>query len=151
MYNFSEVKEMTLGEKIVVLRKKLNLTQEKLSERIGVSRQTLSNWESDITSPDIKQAIELSKIFKISLDELVSNQVEVQSKKTLLTNLIGETCYLDINDEDLMVDLYDIEYKIVDINNEYIKVEYQDKKDTIIKLIDMDLVDSIKVIKKVQE
>ena len=47
---------MAIGKKIVSLRKKYNFTQEKLAERIGVSRQTLSSWESDITSPDLQQA-----------------------------------------------------------------------------------------------
>lgn len=45
---------MTIGEKIVELRKKNNYTQEKLADNLKVSRQTISNWESDITSPDLK-------------------------------------------------------------------------------------------------
>ena len=48
---------MTLGNKIVELRKKRNLTQEQLSEKLGITRQTLSNWEKDITNPDIIQEI----------------------------------------------------------------------------------------------
>lgn len=140
---------MTLGEKLVELRKKLNLTQEKLAEKIGVSRQTLSNWESDITSPDIKQAKELSNIFNISLDDLTSNHLEVKCSHSILSRLIGETCYLDIDDEEVM--LVNNEYKVIDINNDYIKVEFQYKKDTIIKLIDMNLIQSIKVIKKEQD
>ena len=63
-----------IGKKILELRKKNNLSQEKLAESIGVSRQTISNWELGETSPDLKQAGELSKILNISLDELVGNE-----------------------------------------------------------------------------
>lgn len=66
---------MELGEKILELRKKSNLSQEQLAEMVDVSRQTISKWELSETCPDIKQAKELSKIFKISLDELVDNDI----------------------------------------------------------------------------
>ena len=61
---------MEIGNKILELRKKNNLSQEALAEKIGVSRQTISKWELGETSPDIKQAKELSKVFNVSLDEL---------------------------------------------------------------------------------
>ena len=67
---------MELGNKILELRKKNNLSQEQLAEKLDVTRQTISKWELGETSPDIKQARELSKIFKISLDELVDNDVK---------------------------------------------------------------------------
>ena len=47
---------MDLGKKVASLRKKNNLTQESLAEKIGVTRQTISKWELGETSPDIKQA-----------------------------------------------------------------------------------------------
>ena len=64
---------MDLGKKVVILRKKNNLTQESLAEKIGVTRQTISKWELGETSPDIKQAKLLAAEFNISLDELVNN------------------------------------------------------------------------------
>lgn len=67
---------MTLGEKLYQLRKNSNLTQEQLSEKVGVSRQTISKWELDETAPDIKQAQLLSRIFNISLDELTGNDTK---------------------------------------------------------------------------
>ena len=66
---------MNLGNKILEFRKKLNLSQEQLAEKINVTRQTISKWELNETIPDIKQAKELSKIFKISLDELTDNDI----------------------------------------------------------------------------
>ena len=66
---------ISLGEKIANLRKKNNFSQEDLAERVGVTRQTISKWELNETSPDIVQAKTLSKIFNISLDELTSNDI----------------------------------------------------------------------------
>lgn len=66
---------MSLGNKILNLRKKSNLSQEQLAEQLNVTRQTISKWELEETSPDIKQAKKLSEIFKISLDELVDSDI----------------------------------------------------------------------------
>lgn len=66
---------MDFGDKILSLRKKANLSQEQLAEKMKVTRQTISKWELNETVPDIKQAKELSKIFKISLDELTDNDI----------------------------------------------------------------------------
>lgn len=71
-----------LGENILKLRKKQGLSQEHLAEKIGVTRQTISNWELGESSPDIKQAKELSKIFNISLDQLVGNTKYVYNNKS---------------------------------------------------------------------
>ena len=68
-------KNMNLGNKIMSLRKKNNLSQEELAEKVGVTRQTISKWELEETAPDINQAVILSKIFKVSLDDLTNNDV----------------------------------------------------------------------------
>jgi len=65
-----------IGDKILELRKKNDLSQEKLAEKIDVTRQTISNWELNTTVPDLKQASELAKVFNVSLDELVGNNKE---------------------------------------------------------------------------
>ncbi len=44
---------MTIGKMIVKLRREKRISQEKLAELLGISRQTLSNYENDITSPDL--------------------------------------------------------------------------------------------------
>ncbi len=67
---------MQIGNKIMNLRKNNNLSQEELAEKVGVSRQTISKWELNETSPDLKQAKKLSEIFNISLDELVDNDIK---------------------------------------------------------------------------
>ena len=67
---------MEIGNKIMELRKKNNLSQEELAEKVGVARQTISKWELGETAPDLKQAKKISKIFNISLDELVDNDIK---------------------------------------------------------------------------
>ena len=67
---------MEIGEKIMNLRKKNGLSQEELAEKVSVARQTISKWELGETSPDLKQAKELSKIFNVSLDELTNNDIK---------------------------------------------------------------------------
>ena len=67
---------MEIGKKITVLRKNNKLSQEDLAEKLGVTRQTISKLELGQTYPSINQAKELSKIFNISLDELVNNDIK---------------------------------------------------------------------------
>ena len=66
---------MEIGKKITELRKKNGMSQEKLAEKLDVARQTISKWELNETAPDLKQSKELSKLFNVSLDELVDNAV----------------------------------------------------------------------------
>lgn len=64
---------MNFSEKLYELRKKESLSQEELAEKVGVSRQTISKWEMGQSSPEMEKLVNLSKIFDISLDELVGN------------------------------------------------------------------------------
>lgn len=67
---------MTIGKKILELRKKANLSQEDLAQELGITRQTISNWELDISSPDIKQAKEIAIFFHTSLDDLTESGMQ---------------------------------------------------------------------------
>ena len=67
---------MTISERLYNLRKEKKVSQEELANELGVSRQTISKWELGETSPDLKQSKELSKIFKVSLDELTNNDIK---------------------------------------------------------------------------
>lgn len=83
---------MGLGNKLQSLRKKLNISQEQLAEQLNVTRQTISKWELEETTPDIKQAKKLSEIFKVSLDELLDTNirdtvVEKVSNTEKMTNI----------------------------------------------------------------
>ena len=66
---------MTLGEKIARQRKELNYTQEQLADILGVSRQSISKWESDISYPETDKLIELGKLFDCSMDYLLKEEI----------------------------------------------------------------------------
>ena len=145
----------TIGSKIIELRKKHNFTQERLAEKVGVSRQTLSSWESDITSPTLAQANVLAKVFKISLDELADNDIEMEckgrSQNQIFHNLIEQTCYLTLIDDILDIDFTSTTpVKVLSVNDDFIKVEYRKGKKIIMKLVDMDLIIAIKVVEGVE-
>ena len=63
---------MTLGQRISEYRKKLGVSQEELGDRLGVSRQAVSKWETDIASPDMENLLALSREFGISVAELTA-------------------------------------------------------------------------------
>ena len=65
---------MTFGQKIKYLRNQKNLTQKELAEKMNVTFQTISKWESDTNEPDIESIRMLSKIFDCSLDYLFDNE-----------------------------------------------------------------------------
>lgn len=67
---------MTLGAKLAKLRKENNYTQEQLAERLGVSRQSISKWESDLAYPETEKLIRLGELFDCSLDYLLRESVE---------------------------------------------------------------------------
>ena len=84
---------MGLGNKLQSLRKKLNISQEQLAEQLNVTRQTISKWELEETTPDIKQAKKLSEIFQVSLDELLDTNirdavVEKVTNTEKMTNIV---------------------------------------------------------------
>lgn len=68
---------MTVGEKIVQLRTGMNISQEQLSEIIGVSRQSVSKWEMDQALPQIDKVLQLAELFHVSLDELLLDKIEI--------------------------------------------------------------------------
>lgn len=119
---------MTLGNKIVELRKKRNLTQEQLSEKLGITRQTLSNWEKDIPNPDIIQAKNIASFFKITLDDLTDNKLEINcSKKNILCNLVNKNCNLDMLSDDHN-EVFGKVCTILEANDEFVKFSFKDKK-----------------------
>lgn len=67
---------MTFSEKLVGLRRKAGLSQEELASRLEVSRQAVSKWESGQTLPDLERAAALSRLFGVSLDYLLKEELE---------------------------------------------------------------------------
>lgn len=80
---------MNIGSIISELRKKNNLTQEQLAEKLNVTRQTISKWECNETSPSLEDAGKLASIFNVSLDELVGNKNILEEKVSNVERLAG--------------------------------------------------------------
>ncbi len=67
-----------LSERIYTFRRKSGLSQEQLAEKIGVSRQAISKWESGTSTPELEKLLALSDCFHITLDELVKGEAADQ-------------------------------------------------------------------------
>lgn len=66
---------MSLGENLQFLRKRNNITQEELAEKLEVSRQSVSKWESDNTYPEMDKLIQLSQMFHCQIDDLIQKDI----------------------------------------------------------------------------
>ena len=67
---------MILADKIISLRKKAGWSQEELAEQLGVSRQSVSKWEGAQSIPDMDKLLQLSRIFGVSTDYLLKDEIE---------------------------------------------------------------------------
>ena len=65
---------MNLGERICRLRNERNMSQGDLADALGVSRQSISKWETNGSVPDLDKLVKLSELFDISLDELIAGK-----------------------------------------------------------------------------
>lgn len=70
---------MTLAEKILSLRTRRGLSQDELAERLGVSRQSVSKWETAQSTPDLDKILRLADLFGVSVDELVRDEAQPHS------------------------------------------------------------------------
>lgn len=82
---------MSLGNSLFHARKKCGLSQEDVAEKLGVSRQTVSKWETDETVPDIRQSKRMAVLFHVSLDELVDFDLDVQEIQEAIDRTREET------------------------------------------------------------
>lgn len=89
---------MKLSEKIYSLRRKNGLSQEQLAQRLDVSRQAISKWESGVSVPENDKLIALSKYFAVSVDYLIKEDIDtpdspaqpsVENKTDVIVRYIG--------------------------------------------------------------
>lgn len=107
---------MTLetANRLYELRKKHNLSQEELAEKLGVSRQAVSKWERSEASPDTDNLIALAKIYNLSLDELIYGEKEGKKEEPKAepeqepeTEIEDEEEYEEEYEDDLYIDIDD--------------------------------------------
>lgn len=82
---------MSFGNNLFQARKKVGLSQETIAEKLGVSRQTISKWETDETIPDIYQSKKLAKLYHLSLDELIEFDADVKEIEQIIKNTNEKT------------------------------------------------------------
>ena len=72
-----EVIGMSIGSKLAQARRAANLTQEQLAERLGVTRQAVSRWESDAAYPETDKIIRMAQLLNVSCDYLLRDDIEL--------------------------------------------------------------------------
>lgn len=80
---------MNLGNSLFQARKKRGLSQEEVAEKLGVSRQTISKWETGETLPDIQQSKRLALLYHLSLDELIDFDMDVAEVQQAIERTSG--------------------------------------------------------------
>lgn len=108
---------MSLGEHLFCARKKKGLSQEEVAEKLGISRQTVSKWETDETLPDICQSKKLAVLYGLSLDELVEFDIDIQEIQEVIDRTSG-----DVSDKIDWTKAWSRKYPIL--------VRYQEEVDT---------------------
>lgn len=136
---------MTLGETIKYYRSQLNLSQTELGDRIGVSRQAVTKWETDTGIPDINNIQSLAKVFHVSIDTLLSHyidtpymskiQYDLDTPKDFDINLgtLGDVSIEGYEGEKLLIQLSSSSYS--DLQKDF-KIKFDDNKER----LDVDLV-----------
>lgn len=151
-----------LGEKLVTLRKKHGYSQQELADKLSVTRQTISNWECGQGAPALDKAAELARIYHLSIDDLVGEQVElvVKEKETatnrLLKCLKGKCVKLSVSD---LADFIDMALdcgrndvvRVLEVNEEWLRIAYSRKKEQVIRLVDVNAILGFEIVEEAQQ
>lgn len=78
---------MSLGSSLYNARKQSGLSQEEVAEKLRVSRQTISKWETDETLPDIRQSKGLAMLYHLTLDELIEYNFDEQQARQMIESV----------------------------------------------------------------
>ena len=95
-----------IQDKLLALRKRSGMSQQEVADTVGVTRQTISNWELGQGSPTLDKAAELARLYGVSLDDLASDEVEIVTRERrerkhdfhILKSLVGKTATLELAD-----------------------------------------------------
>lgn len=143
----------TLPEKLRTLRRKQGLSQQDVAERLGITRQTVSNWEAGQGSPALDRAMQLATLYRVSLDELASTEVGVRPATPVaspddaprdlhvLQMAAGRTCKLGFSDTDLSLRIpSERPVHVTGVDADWLRVEYEvgRAKPPVRELIDVD-------------
>ena len=117
---------MKFSEKLTKLRKENNLSQEALADKLDVSRQSVSKWESGQTYPEMDKLLTLCKIFNVTLDDLTNDSINYSDVNKKSKNTINSFID-DINMDDIKVNIGEKINEIYKAKDKIIKL-YNDNK-----------------------
>ena len=148
-----------LGNKISRKRKDLGMTQTDFAEKLSVTRQTVSRWESGTVMPDIDKIGDIASILGVSCDYLLKDDVtedtgaENRTSATkgisrLLKGAVGRKVRLSFFDGEADVDLYNTDCRILEFEGNWMKVAADTKKRHIEKLIPVSSVLSLEIMEE---
>jgi len=95
---------MILAEKIMSLRKQLNLSQEELADKLNVSRQSISKWELGSSIPELNKIIQMSELFGVSTDYLLKDDADDEGVVTTI-NLENDKHFVTLEEANKYLDL----------------------------------------------
>ena len=119
-----------LGDKLYSLRKNRKISQEEFAEILNTSRQNISKWERNESKPDIDKLIIIARLFNVSIDYLLSYEINFSNVDNFL-NKLKECCkknefIIDINDIRLWCSKYTNNFELHVYSAEYLLVAYID-------------------------
>jgi len=148
--------------KLAKKRRDLGITQTDFAEKMMVSRQTVNRWESGAVLPDIEKIADIADILGVSCDYLLKDGVmeeadvggeASEADRTpgkLIENIVGAEVKLDFCEDETDIDLYDVVCRVVSISGNWLKVEFDNKKTIVEKLIPLSSVASIELVKEAE-
>lgn len=89
-FNLDEKAKKDFKDRLILLRKKQGWSQEDLAEKVDVTRQTISKWESRQTMPEVDKVIKLSKLYNLTMDELLYGEDKIETESIKSNTVIAE-------------------------------------------------------------
>lgn len=147
-----------IGERMIEFRKKQGYSQQEVADILEVSRQTISNWESNQGAPTIDKAKQLAQLYHVSMDDLVGHNINILTKSrpmsSLLQHVIGKECNIEYGDDEDLLCAHE-HLKVIDVQEDWVKVEYQRtkegsfmKKETVIGFIELSKIRGFRIMKE---
>ena len=123
---------MQLREQLIQLRDKYGLSQQEFADRLGVTRQTVSNWEQGQGAPSLDKAAELARLYGVTLDDLANDEVSVVSSGRatcrdlhVLERFVGKRVTVGFMDDDERGAIVGAE--LLGVTENWLRVSYAQK------------------------
>ncbi len=143
-----------LGNKIAAKRKALGIPQISLAEKLCVTRQTVSRWESGDVLPDIEKIPDIAEILGVSCDYLMKDDVSEEDLPVstgvsrLLRDTAGRKCILEFFEDEGDYDLFGAVCTVIEFQGSWMKVGADTKKGHVEKLLPLSSIRSLQIVKE---